>query len=205
MMVVSLRPATSVVPPRTKPNTPYAPVHPTFCRIRPHLSRESMIEPLESRTLFTLSVQVDYSLDSNHFFDDPNRRAILQAAFNTAVAYADTLDAIQPSGSNTWKVVLDDPSGGANVELDNLTIPANTLLVFVGTARHGLARHRRPRRVRLRHAGMERDRQRRAERHRIQRAQLRALGGSITFDSNPDAGWYFGLDGSASAIGHADR
>src|SRR5690349_17284451 len=82
-------------------------------------------EPLESRTLFTLSVQFDYSLDSNHFFDDPNRRMVLQAAADAAVShYADSLDAIVPSGTNTWKAVLDNPSSGGTVNLDNLTIPA---------------------------------------------------------------------------------
>jgi hypothetical protein len=156
----------------------------------------------------SLAVQVDYSLDSNHFFDDPQRRTILQAAFDAAVTrYADNFAAIEPSGSNTWKAVLDNPSTGGSTEFDNLTIPANTLIVYVGArdmsslgmggpggfnssgtpAWNSLVAGRGQENV----SG-------------VNARDIGPYGGSITFDSQPDAGWYFGLDGSDAAIGNSN-
>jgi hypothetical protein len=166
------------------------------------------MESLEARALMSLSVQVDYSLDSGHFFDDPLRRTVLQAAFDAAVSrYADNLAAIEPSGSNTWKAVLDDPGNGGTVERDNLTIPANTLLVYVGARDMGSLGMGGPGgfsssgtpawNTLVGGRGQE----------NVSGANARDFGpygGSIAFDSQPDAGWYFGLDGSDAAIGDAN-
>jgi hypothetical protein len=178
-------------------------------RVSPGRRRQgAAVEALEARSLLSLSVQVDYSLDANHFFDDPQRRTVLQAAFTAAVSrYADTFAAIEPSGSNTWKAVLDNPGSGGTVEVDNLTIPANTLVVYVGgrdmsslgmggpggfsssgtPAWNTLVAGRGQQNVSGTNA-----------------RDFGPYGGSIAFDSQPDAGWYFGLDGSDAAIGSAN-
>src|SRR5688572_29907036 len=90
-------------------------------------------ESLERRALFALTVQFDFTYDDANFFDTPEKKAILQAAADAAVArYADTLAAIVPGGGNTWKAVIDHPATGGNVEIPNLTVPQNTLIVFAG-------------------------------------------------------------------------
>jgi hypothetical protein len=80
-----------------------------------------------------VTIQLDYSRDTSHFFDAPDRRAVLQLAANTlGSALGDQLEAIQPAGSNTWSAVFDDPSTGAEMAMANLTVPADTIIVFVG-------------------------------------------------------------------------
>jgi hypothetical protein len=44
----------------------------------------------------------------------------------------DHLLAIQPSGTNTWKAQFPDPSTGASDSINNLTVPADTIIVYVG-------------------------------------------------------------------------
>ena len=44
----------------------------------------------------------------------------------------DHLQAITPSGSNTWTLSVTNPSGASSFSLTDVTIPENTLLVFVG-------------------------------------------------------------------------
>lgn len=157
-------------------------------------------EPLENRALFALTVQIDYSLDTNNFFDTPEKRALLQTAADTAVArYTDTLAAIVPSGTNTWKAILDHPANTGTTEMNNLTVPANTLLVFAGgrdmsslgiggpggfsssgtTAWNDLVASRGQ--PNARGAGAH---------------DFGPYGGSITFDTSPATAWYFGLDDS---------
>lgn len=156
----------------------------------------------------SITVQVDYSLDASHFFDDPTRRAVMQAAANLAVSrFSDSFQAIEPSGSNTWKAVLDNPGTGGTIELDNLTIPADTVVVYVGgrdmsslgmggpggfsssgsPAWNALVAGRGQQNVSGPNA-----------------RDIGTYGGSITFDSQPDAGWYFGIDGSDAAIGDSN-
>jgi len=92
-----------------------------------------VVWPLESRTLLTVNIQFDYSLDSNHFFDDPARRAVLQAAADTITSQLDdSLLAIQPSGSDTWSESFYNPTNGQLQTISNPTVPANTLIIYVG-------------------------------------------------------------------------
>lgn len=93
----------------------------------------SRVEYLEARQLLTITFQFDYSRDANHFFDDPVRREILELAAETIGSRLDDqLEAIAPSGSNTWSLSVTNPSGASSFSVSNLTIPEDTLLVFVG-------------------------------------------------------------------------
>lgn len=95
--------------------------------VRPYAER------LESRQLLTITFQFDYSRDANHFFDDPARQEILEFAGQAIGSRLnDHLQAIVPSGSNTWSLNVTNPSGASSFSLTNVTIPENTLLVFVG-------------------------------------------------------------------------
>lgn len=93
----------------------------------------SVVEPLEGRSLFSVAVQFDYSLDTNGFFNDADRRTVLQAAANALTnRLTDTLDAITPTGTNTWSIVGTHPSTGAMFNVANKSVAANTVVVYVG-------------------------------------------------------------------------
>lgn len=173
---------------------------------RPYASRPLQrprpgVEPLEVRRLLALVVQIDYSLDTNNFFDTPEKRAIFQAAADQSVSrFGDTLDAIVPSGSNTWKAVLDHPATGGTVEIPNLTIPANTLRVYAGGrdmsslgvgGPGGFNSSGSPAWNDLVAARGE------PNARGASASDFGPFGGSITFDTIPSGGWYFGLDDDA--------
>src|SRR5688500_7271120 len=82
---------------------------------------KAMLEPLEGRTLFAISIEFDYSLDDNNFFT-PERRALLQQAGDMLTSrFGDQLLAIEPGGGNTWTASIFDPSDvDDEVTLDNL-------------------------------------------------------------------------------------
>ncbi|MBC7818691.1 MAG: hypothetical protein IAG10_17515 [Planctomycetaceae bacterium] len=106
-------------------------------RRRPVRAGKSVLprsECLEPRQLLTVSIQFDYSRDANHFFDDPARQQILELAGQTIGSRLnDNLQAITPSGSNTWSLSATNPSGASTFTLTNVTIPENTVIVFAGS------------------------------------------------------------------------
>lgn len=112
-----------------------------FCRTTGKVRRRApaqsalgVLESLEDRKLLTINFQFDYSLDESNFFDSPQRRAILeQAAGLLESQINDSLLAIIPNGSNTWAATFSDPNSGVLVALNNLTISADNLLIFVGS------------------------------------------------------------------------
>src|SRR5687768_1095693 len=163
------------------------------------------VEPLERRALLALTIQFDYSLDTNNFFDTSEKRAILQAAANSIVErFNDNLSAIVPGvpAGNTWKAILDHPATGGNVELNNLTIPANTLIVYAGGRQMSSLGMGGP-------GGFSSSGTSAWNELVAARGQQNArgdeatdfgpYGGSITFDTDPSGGWYFGLDPAAIA------
>lgn len=96
-----------------------------------------------SSSLFALNIVIDYSIDSNEFFgaQNPNGFVGAQQARNTIEAAADffsqilddDFDAITPSGRNSWSAVFFDPSNsGSIISLPNLTIEADSVVIFVG-------------------------------------------------------------------------
>ena len=82
--------------------------------------RTPRFESLEHRRLLTsataLTIQFDYRYDTNGFFDDPERRELLEfAADHFEERIADTLLAIpEPTGSNTWSARITRPDTGAS-------------------------------------------------------------------------------------------
>ena len=69
---------------------------------RRHSRPVGQAEFLEDRKLLTVTIQFDYSRDSNHFFDDPARRAILDLAGQTLGSQLfDHLSSITPGNGNT--------------------------------------------------------------------------------------------------------
>ena len=97
------------------------------------LTRPPRLEILEERLTPTITIDLDYRFDTSGFFNDPARQAVLQLAADTLGSRLnDSLSAIVPSGSNTWDAQFNAPDSGAATSLPNLTVPANTIVIFVG-------------------------------------------------------------------------
>jgi hypothetical protein len=161
---------------------------------------QSPVEVLERRTLLSLTVQLDFSLDANNFFDTSTKRSVLQSALNVAVArYGDHLAAINPSPilGNTWTAIVADPATGANASFANLTIPADTLIVFVGGRDLSALGVGGP--GGFTSSGSTEWQATVAARGEgntsgSSAADFGPYGGSIVFNSSPGGGWYFGTD-----------
>lgn len=93
----------------------------------------SKIQSLEQRQLLTINFQFDYRYDSSGFFNPQDRKDTLEAAADVLEdRINDDLNAITPGGSNNWTAVFPNPSNGAQVNLQNLSVAADTIVVFVG-------------------------------------------------------------------------
>ena len=93
----------------------------------------SRIQSLENRLLLTLNIAYNYSLDTSGFFNDQSRRDVLEEVatiFESRIT--DDLAAITPGGLDTWTAEFSSPSTGTQVALNNLTIAADTIVVYVG-------------------------------------------------------------------------
>jgi len=92
-----------------------------------------MYEALEGRRLLALTIEFNYTLDTNHFFDGPERRALLEEAASVFTSrIQDTLLAISPQGSDSWVAKFAHPGTGVPHEINNLTIAANKIVVYAG-------------------------------------------------------------------------
>jgi len=90
-------------------------------------------ETLEDRLLLTIDIVFDYTYDTGNFFAPQERRDTLDAAAAVFEArILDDLTAIVPGGQDTWSAVFANPSTGSQVSVSNLTIPADTIIVYVG-------------------------------------------------------------------------
>jgi hypothetical protein len=88
---------------------------------------------LEQRDCPAITLQFDYTLDSSGFFNNAQARQTLQAAGNQLVSRLNSsLAPISPSGNNTWQAILNHPTTGAETKITNLTVPADTLIVYAG-------------------------------------------------------------------------
>lgn len=92
---------------------------------------------LEARSLLSLTIQIDYSLDKSGFFTSSVRSLFQQAAAAISADITTNLKAIIPSGSNTWTASFAADEGGfvyPEHDIDNLVVPANTIIVYaIGT------------------------------------------------------------------------
>ncbi|MDP3073006.1 MAG: hypothetical protein Q8N18_22120 [Opitutaceae bacterium] len=83
-----------------------------------------------------LTITFDYSYDAAGFFSGANtgRRGVLeQAAAAFSSRLTDSLTAITPAGGNTWTASFAHPSNpGTTVSLSNLSISADTIVVYIG-------------------------------------------------------------------------
>jgi hypothetical protein len=77
-----------------------------------------------------IEIVFDYRFDASGFFDDPARRERLEQA---AREYSDPLrDELATVRFDALRAVIPDPGGAGLVALENLEVPADSLVVFVG-------------------------------------------------------------------------
>ena len=167
---------------------------------------QSRAESLEARQLLTVTIQFDYSHDTNRFFDDTARRQVLELAGETLGSRLDDhLLAITPSTGNTWSLNATNPASGGSFTLSNQTIPEDTILVFVGSRNMSSLGIGGP-------GGYSSSGSNDWLDLVASRGQPGALatpetdfglwGGSITFDN--DADWYFGMSASGQGTKQQD-
>lgn len=80
------------------------------------------------------SIVVDYSFDTQGFFTDTARRDAVEAvAAEISASLNDSLDAIVPSGSNSWDQRFFHPgTGNLGSFVSNPTVNADEIVVYVG-------------------------------------------------------------------------
>ncbi|HZY84954.1 MAG TPA: matrixin family metalloprotease [Gemmataceae bacterium] len=101
-------------------------------RARPRL------EALEGRDCPSVAFQFDYSMDSSGFFNNPQARATLQLAGQLLSSQLnDSLGAIVPGGVNHWNAGVTNPSTGGTAVLSDLSVPADTIIVYAGGRNYG--------------------------------------------------------------------
>jgi hypothetical protein len=83
--------------------------------------------------LDAITIVLDYTFDSrNRFFDTPEKRGALEAAADFFErSFTDRLEAIVPTDANQWIARFINPSGGTPTFIPNLSVPADTLTVYV--------------------------------------------------------------------------
>lgn len=90
-----------------------------------------------------LDIVFDYRFDRSGFFDTATvegaqRRSVLEAAADAYDSFSDALAPISPGGgTDSWRVTFKHPSWTTFFEqttVENLVVPANTMIIFVGSA-----------------------------------------------------------------------
>jgi len=94
--------------------------------------RRCSVEWLETRRLLAINIQFDYSYDTSGFFTAPFKAALEAAASRFEARLTDNLAAISPGGANQWQAKFTDPQTGSPVTLQNPSVPADTLIIYVG-------------------------------------------------------------------------
>lgn len=100
---------------------------------RPLLSVSVLSLALLPATHASVLFSFNYDYDTGNFFDTVQRDILETAAATLTSRLQDSLAAIPtPTGGNTWTAGFMHPSTGASVELHDLSVPADTILVYVG-------------------------------------------------------------------------
>jgi len=162
---------------------------------------------------YALNVNFNYTYDHGGFFNDTNRRAVLDHAASFYTGFTDSLSSINPGGGNNWQARIKNPSPGyggyAFYTIDNLNIASDTLTIYVGAgSAGGFPVLGQASSIGIQSAS--------GDQQFITDLTTRgqgvtkgagandygALGGSIWFNSDPD--WYFGISDRGLSSGHPD-
>src|SRR5262245_51259756 len=98
-----------------------------------------VLETLEAREVPAITILVDYSLDSranggSGFFEShPGAKTVMnEVAYEMGQRLSANFATIAPGGANTWAASIFNPETGGQFSVANLTIAANTIVVYVG-------------------------------------------------------------------------
>lgn len=93
-----------------------------------------VLESLESRELLTIAFDFRYNLDASQTFakDISYRLRLEEAGRELGDRLTDRLLPIKPTADNTWNATFTNPSTGKDEVVKNLSVPENTLIVYVG-------------------------------------------------------------------------
>lgn len=164
-----------------------------------------------SQQSLAINIQFDYSFDTNKFFGNAGstQRTILETAGQFfASNINDSLTAITPDANNQFNVNFSHPGTGASQTVNNLSVPADTLIVYAGGSALGGTT--------LGQGGpggfsIPSAQSQAFIDNAVSRGQPGALGaastqtdfgpwgGAITFDNDGSTNWYFDTDLSTSA------
>jgi hypothetical protein len=98
-------------------------------RRRPHRTAPVLrLESLESREVPAILIQLDYTYDTGFFKNNPAAQAVMQrVAAELGNSISANLSAIAPSGVNSWTASFFNPATGAQVNLPNVVVGADTI------------------------------------------------------------------------------
>lgn len=89
-----------------------------------------------SLTASAIQIKLDYTYDTNGFFNRPGSKEALRAVADFYEKLLnDQLSAIDQSqwtAGNTWSATINHPGTGSNIPIPNLVVPANTIIVYAG-------------------------------------------------------------------------
>jgi hypothetical protein len=85
-----------------------------------------------------ITIQFDYTYDTNNFFANADATFLMERAGNYfASRITDDLDAIESNGGNNFTASIRRPDTGTIENLPNYDVPADTLIVYVGSRELG--------------------------------------------------------------------
>lgn len=108
-----------------------------------------MLQPFRKLVLFFFSllagiasspaliINFDYSYDTSAFFTSEAKATMAAVGTMYGNLINTELEAINPSGGNTWRMTAIDPSTGAPLAIDNSSISADSITIFVGSQSFG--------------------------------------------------------------------
>ena len=164
--------------------------------------------------LSALDIQIDYTFDTNNFFNTQEKKNAIEAVadFYGGLLQDNLLriDSSEFSSTSTWVPSLLDPATGNRITLEDIVIPEDTIIVYVGSrdlggnvrgqgGPNGFANGTRGTAAwidRLLGRGQEGAEHRSSEAD--QRTDIGPWGGTISFDH--DSTWNFSLEENRDGI-----
>ncbi len=93
----------------------------------------TVLMAMVTNTAFAITIVFDYSYDTNGFFSDQNRKAVLEEAGSfLGNVLRDDFDPIISNDSNSFTARFTRPDTGATQEIENFSVQRDTIKIFVG-------------------------------------------------------------------------
>jgi hypothetical protein len=150
---------------------------------------------MEDRLCPAITIQLDYSFDTQNFFANAAAKTAMESvASEVGARLDDQLSAISPNAANNYSATFTSPGTGQTASVDNLAVPANTIIVFVGatTLPNGVAGIGGPGGFSNLSGTPSFESAVISRGQSPQPADFAAWGGALSFDIAND--WYFDLD-----------